>query len=273
MKFLLAKTRGRNSQLFKVMASNDDLLVIPDLSSSVDYSAEYKLEEDEWFKLENFSDLGYENVLIENPFNSTEFNQILANTYSKIDYFCFKNDHIFLFQKMSSSQLLRKKWFEISDAPTLETDKPIIVLNDFVDAVYNQTDDVLYFKDIARIKPMFRGIGELYREATQDEVDAFLEHDFISLADGYTSLHIKTANRKRIAIAMDTFNGFSDDEKQQIFEYTRIYCDDIQCIATSFVVGTEEQLKKVLYGIEQRYFMTPLGHEKRLANSILRLDN
>ncbi len=273
MKFLLAKTKGRNSGFFKVMASNEDLLNVPDLATSTAYNPDYKPEDDEWFKLESFSTLGYENTLINTTFNSTDFNQIAEDDYQIIDYFCFKRDNLFLFQKMLSNQFLKKKWFEISGVPTLETDKPIIVLNDFIDAVYDQTVDILYFKDIARIKPMFNGIGELYREATQTEVDAFLEHDFISLADGFISQHIKTANRKRIAIAMDTFNNFSDDEKQQIFEYTRIYCDDIHCIATSFVVGTEDQLKKVLFGIEQRYYMTPLGHEKRLANSILRLEN
>ena len=33
-------------------------------------------------------------------------------------------------------------------------------------------------------------------------------------------------------------------------------------------IGSEENLKQLMYGIEQRYYTTPIGNEKRLANSI-----
>jgi hypothetical protein len=36
----------------------------------------------------------------------------------------------------------------------------------------------------------------------------------------------------------------------------------------SFSISNEEDLKKLLYGIEQRYYTTKVGNEKRLANSI-----
>ena len=120
---------------------------------------------------------------------------------------------------------------------------------------------------------MFRGIEELYREATQDEVDTFLEQDFISLEGTFTSNNVKTANRKRIAMVIDTINQFTPDDKQQIFQYIRSYCEDVPVDGDNFLVSTEEHLKKILYGIEQRYYTTPLGNEKRLANSILKLLN
>lgn len=172
---------------------------------------------------------------------------------------------------MSSARLLNKKWFEISGAPRLEINKPIIILNSYVDAAYSINDDILYFKNIATIKSMFKGIEELYREATQAEVDDFLNHNFISLAETFTSDNVKTFNRKRIAIAIDILNQFTEDDERQIFQYIRSYCEDVPVNGEAFLVSTENHLKKILYGIEQRYYTTPLGNEKRLANSTLTL--
>lgn len=41
--------------------------------------------------------------------------------------------------------------------------------------------------------------------------------------------------------------------------------------ATSFEVGSEDELKMLLYGIEQRFYTTVVGGEKRIANSVIPL--
>ncbi|ABE52138.1 hypothetical protein [Methanococcoides burtonii] len=273
MNHLLAKTKDRNAGFFKVMSDKRGVFDMPDFSDSQAYSPSYKLEDGEWYKLDKFLSRGYENILIGKTFNSTDYNQITEQQYSKINYLCSKQGDFYLFQKMSPTRLLNKKWFYISGAPKLEIDKPIIILNSFVDAVYDINGDSLYFRNIATVKSMFKGIEVLYREATQAEVDAFLEHGFISLEETFTSNNVKTANRKRIAMVIDTINQFTQDDKQQIFQYIRSYCEDVPVDGDTFFVSTEDHLKKILYGIEQRYYTTPLGNEKRLANSILKLPN
>ena len=273
MNHLLAKIKARDVEFLKVMSDERDIFDMPDLSDSQAYSPSYKLEDGEWYKLDNFLNRDYENSLIGITFNSTDYNQITKKQYSNINYLCSKQGEFFLFQKMSPTRLLHKKWFHISDAPTLETDKPIIILNSFVDAVYDINVDSLYFMNIARVKSMFKGIEELYREATQAEVDAFLEHDFISLEETFPSNNVRTANRKRIAMAIDILDKFTQDDKRHIFQYIRSYCEDVPVDSNGFIVSTEEHLKKILYGIEQRYYTTPLGNEKRLANSVLILTN
>lgn len=227
MNHLLARTKGQNGEFVKVMSNENDLFDLPDLSENLTYTQSYTLEDDEWYKLDGFLSLGYENDLIGTIFDSTVYNQIDQQQYSKINYFCSKQGNYFLFQKMFPRRLLRKKWFKISEAPTLETNAPIIVLNSYVDAAYDINADILYFKSIARIKSIFRGIEELYREATQDEVNDFLNHNFISLDETFTSDNVKTANRKRIAIAIDTLNQFTEDDERQIFQYIRSYCEDV----------------------------------------------
>ena len=71
-------------------------------------------------------------------------------------------------------------------------------------------------------------------------------------------------------MAMDTLSKFNSEEKDQIFEYIKEYCDDISSETTEkvFEIESEDNLKNLLYGIEQRFYTTPLGNEKRLANSI-----
>ena len=61
------------------------------------------------------------------------------------------------------------------------------------------------------------------------------------------------------------------DSKNNIFAYIGEYCPDLRATDTSFEVGTEEELKLLLYGIEQRFYTTVVGGEKRIANSVVPL--
>lgn len=271
MNYLLAKVKGRNNSFLKVLASKQLILENPNLDNTVEYSSDTLLDNDEWFKIEDFLECSYYNGLIENTFSITDYNQINSNQYNDIKYLCCKQGDLFLFQKISVTHLLSKKWINISGSPTLYTDKPIIVINDIVDAVYNKEDDILYFRDIAKIKQMFRGIEKLYREATQAEVDSFLSKDFISLGNEFTSINVKVANRRRIAKALETLTNFNDLEIITICDYTESYCVNLTRDGDKFVVNSEEDLKLVLFGIEQRYYTTMIGDKKRVANSIIPL--
>ena len=271
MNYLLAKVKGRSNSFLKVITSRQLILEIPNLDNTVDYSPNTLLDSGEWFKIDDFLECSYHNGLIENTFSGTEYNQILPIQYSDIKYLCCKQGNLFLFQKMSSVQLLSKKWISISNAPILHTDKPIIVINDLVDAVYDKQENILYFKDIVKIKQMFRGIEELYREATQAEVDNFLSKDFISLGNGFSRSNVKVANRRRIALALDTLDNFNGEEIITICDYTEFYCINLTRDGDRFVVNSEEDLKQVLFGIEQRYYTTMIGDEKRVANSIIEI--
>ena len=143
MNYLIAKLKGAKDQLLKVMSSEEELIELPNLDSSQEYSPAYKLEDDEWFVLKNFTNLGYHNNLIASKFSSPNFNQIAKNKYKDIEYLCCTDGNVYLFQKMSSAQFLSKRWFLISEEPTLHIDQPIIVLNNYVDAVYKIADNQL----------------------------------------------------------------------------------------------------------------------------------
>jgi hypothetical protein len=273
MNHLLAKTKGRNGDFFKII-SNEEIFELPgDLNNPIEYNSDYKLEDDEWFAIENFTEMDYCIEFLTRRFISTDYGQIAKVDYNKIDYLCAYQTGIYYFQKISSSQVIRKKYFAFSDAPTLVENEPIIVIDNYPDAIYIKNNNILYFKKLTAITGIFKGIDILYREATQTETEEFLENDFILLNENFSAENVNKANRKRIAMAMATLATFTLPQKQSIFTYIREYCEDLNFDEDDekFTISNEEELKQLLYGIEQRYYTTLLGGEKRLANSITTL--
>ena len=96
-----------------------------------------------------------------------------------------------------------------------------------------------------------------------------MANDFIQLKQNYNASKVKTANRKRIALAQKTLESLDADSRRNIFTYIGEYCPELKVSATSFEVGDEEELKMLLYGIEQRFYTTIVGGEKRIANSVV----
>lgn len=47
------------------------------------------------------------------------------------------------------------------------------------------------------------------------------------------------------------------------------YCPELKVAENSFEIGTEGDMKKLLFEIEQRFYTTPVGREKRIANSVI----
>ncbi|MEN1785081.1 MAG: hypothetical protein AAGF77_08075 [Bacteroidota bacterium] len=271
MNHLLAKKSGRNGEYVK-MISDEDIFDLPDdLNNPHEYDTDYNLEDDEWFGIEQFSETDFCIDILIYDFNSAEYNQIALGDYNRLEYLCsYQNDRYYYFQKLSNSQTIRRKWFTISNQPEIHTNIPIIILKEFPDAIYDKDDDVLYFKKLTSITAIFSGIGNLYKEATQEDTEQFLQNDFINLTEGYDASKVKKANRKRIAMAINTFNAFTPEQRNSIYNYIKGYCNNLEFsdVNKTFNIGSEENLKQLMYGIEQRYYTTPIGNERRLANSI-----
>lgn len=71
----------------------------------------------------------------------------------------------------------------------------------------------------------------------------------------------------------DTLNGFTPVQKTDIYGYIQEYCQDLPFENGAFNIDNEHSLTLVLYGIEQRYYTTQFGLERRIANSIIRIEN
>ena len=80
---------------------------------------------------------------------------------------------------------------------------------------------------------------------------------------------ISIPNRKRIALALSQLRNFEDDQKEIIFDSIKEYCPNLVTASDKFQISSEDDLKLLLYGIGQRFYTTPDGKEKRIANSII----
>lgn len=271
MNHLVVKTKEREGKIYKILSDKDVFNLPVDLDNPKTYNSDYKLEDDEWFHILNFSNEEYCIDFLKREFISTDYDQIGTIDINNLLFLCSFQTGIYFFQRITPSLIINKKWFKISGEPVIEDQSPIIVVNEIPDAIYVKSEDTLYFKNISTLTSIFKGIIELYKEATQQETEEFLINDFIKLEEDYNASKVKTANRKRIALAMETFKEFTPKQKSTIYSYIKDYCNEKLSFdkeKSKFKIKNEEELKHLLWGIEQRYYTTPVGNEKRVANSV-----
>lgn len=269
MNFLLAKIKKmKNPAHCKIISDYSTYEFDAEEFTLVEYSPDHRLDEDSLYKISNFKEQSYCLDFLREDTSSFDFNQIPYDKFKEISYLCsFQNDAI-CFQKVTPSTYLNRKILKLGENAVVESCANKIFINPFPDAVYVPSMDVLVFRNLATISSIFKGIDALYKEATQNEVNSFIAEAFIDLS--YDASKVSKPNRKRIALAMETFSRLNNQEREQVSDYIRDYCEDLVYDEEkkSFSISTDKELKYFLYGIEQRFYTTMLGEEKRLANSI-----
>ena len=276
MSIVNVKLRQREKNKYRKIVSTDETIyesVSTIVNSSVPYAAGATLEEGEWFYIENAKSQPYTSGVLDHNFESVDFDSLERKDFGKIDFlFTHLGDNIF-FQNVSKARLISKKSIVcFGENYEYKNNQQEIIINDLPDAIFVSAENRLYFRRLESITSIFKGIDQLYREATDEEVTTFLENDFISLQDDYSTANVKTANRKRIALAKKTLDSLSKDHREKIFSYIGEYCPDLKTDRDAFEVGSENEMKLLLFGIEQRFYTTPVGGEKRLANSVIPLN-
>lgn len=276
MNHVIAKIGKRGNELkYRKVISDETLYTLPvDLNPHVPYRPDHNLDEDAWFGIESFSTQPYCLDILKMDFNSTEYNKLNTNETDKLDFLCsYQNENHYYLQRVSKTQLLSKKRITLGDQLEYMENSKDIIIKDLADAIYIKDIDTLFFKKLSSITGIFKGIDELYREATEEETSNFLSYEFIELTNGFNVEYVKQANRKRIAMAIDTINRFEESQKEVVLLTIKTYCPNLVSNNGVFKIGSENDLKLLLYGIEQRFYTTPDGKEKRIANSVIRLEN
>ena len=226
MNQLLAKIKNRKqkNEGYRKIIDNKNCYFFPDNIQIIEYNPNTLLEEGQWYYISEFSQQDYcIDLLKQESFDSVDFTTLERDSFKKIDFLCsFQDDNFYYFQKVKSSQLTIKKRLNLGSPYELDEESVSIVINPYADAIYKKDTDTLYFQRLETISSIFKGIDMLYREATEEETIAFFDNEFISLQPTLEIAKIGKASRKRIAMAMTILNKFTEPEKQEIIEYTKI---------------------------------------------------
>lgn len=277
MDYVLARISRQRKNLVKVL-SDKSLFESIDYKNvdCVDYAPDHNLDEDSWYKIDNFSQQSYFPEFLKHQFDSKAFNEIERSQFKDIKLLISVQDKALYFQKVFQSIFMVKRSFlAFGEQATLKEDESLLAINKIPDAIYYIDEDVLIFQSLATLSSVFKGIDELYKEATAEEVENFLTKDFIDLKSDFSAEKVSKPNRKRIALAMQTFTSMSEDEQNDVVIYINEYCDDslkYDDESKKFEISSDIELKNLLYGIEQRFYTTRIGGRKRLANSVMDLN-
>ena len=258
----------------------DDMDIL--ITDFVVYDPNTLLDDDgSWYYIDNFSDQKYcidfikDNTFVE----TTNFNNISANDLDIIKFLItYKNvtesGGYIIFQKVSTNRVLRNKKLLTFKTNNVEiiTQSNDIIINNYPDAIYNISENRLYFKELLKIDSFFKGISELYREATSEEVEEFLNADFVTVDKNFTMDKIRTNNRKRIALILNELEKLGDSDKQKIISYTKKYCPNLKYKNRQFIISSDKDLKSLLFGLQEKYFTTEITKQKKCANSTVNVE-
>ncbi len=276
MNNIFAKVKGhRNKPYFKLISDDtlfDDLNI--NVNSCVNYNPDHNIDEDSWFMIESFSTCEFCPEIFKTAFDSKDWDDLTKDQFSKISFIFANQGDNFYFQNITPSLFIHRRFLKFGEVAEIEQSDTRLIINKTPDAVYYPDSDTLVFRELSHLTNIFKGIDQLYNEATKEEVEDFMHQPFIDLVNGYNEETVSKPNRKRIGLAMNTLNKMSEEQILEIHAYIQGYCDNkliFNSETSKFKVGSDDELKFLLYGIEQRYYTTPFGQEKRLANSVIAL--
>lgn len=235
---------------------------------TIEFTPSHKLDEEEWFIIENLSTKDFFIDECRNDYSTASLNQISNSDYKNTSAIIIKQNGCKYFQRITKSLYVDNKTFlGYSGAPIIVEHCNQVLIKKESDAVYNPNTDILYFKSIGKLKEIFIGIEELHREATQEEVNSFVDNDFIGLGGKMTNTSIGTMNRKRIADIGQKYNSLPSNKKTLLIQYAREKAG-VDLESNTFLIKNENDLKKVLFAMDQRYYYADIYEENRVANSV-----
>jgi len=275
-------TKDDSDKYRKILISDEEIFNLPNYyTDNIEYTSETLVDENEWYKLSSFSERPYCLNILRSPILSIDFTAFKQQDLGKIEYIFSVFGDIFCFQRITPAKQIKQKMIVFGDILEIENKqsfKPfsklfnshVLTIKNLPDAIYHKSNDTLYFRNLNDITKIFVGIDVLFREATETEVINFLGKNFIRLSAGFSSNNVKVQNRRRISAALEILSGLSAMEIKYLSNYIRNYCPNIPFDNGQFIISSESNLKELLYGIEERYYTTTIGEERRLANSYIK---
>ena len=121
MDYVLVKVKKlRRKPFFKLISDYtlfDDLGIDP--AACVDYNPDHNLDEDSWFKVEQFSAQAFCIEMVKGDFDAKEYDDLAKRLFNDISYIVANQGEDFYFQKVTPSLFLKRKTVVFSDLQRL----------------------------------------------------------------------------------------------------------------------------------------------------------
>lgn len=272
MDHIFARVKNLRKKPFFKLISDHTLYegVTVNVASRVAYSPDHNLDEDSWFKIEGFKECDFCLDILKTDFDTKDYDDLKKDKFSEIAYLFSIQGDDFYFQKIHPSLFIKRKLIAFGEVAEIEQPENRLIIKPLPDAIYLKDSDTLVFRDLAGIASIFKGIDVLFKEATKEEVTNFLAESFIKL-ENYGVDDVSKPNRKRIGLAMATLSRMTPEDRDLLIPYISDYCKstlNYDAASGKFAISKDDDLKQLVYGIEQRFYTTLISKEKRLANSV-----
>lgn len=276
MGVFIAKIKDDDENWYKIVDQimNDELSEIV-LGDAVAYDPN-NTEANQWFKIDGFDQKEGFLPLLAQQINAADLESLDRQQYDNIEFIAFFDQGRYYMQKITRGNYLKKKWFSWDgDILKYQEDEDIIYINPVPNCIYDTNTRAIYFMDIAKAYGIFSNLKLDYKAATDDEANRFLQSDIVD-AQTLPIEKVGVSNRKRITSILTKYEAYTPNEKATLKEYIKKSVGanlDFDDNAKKFVVNTDTQLRLLLYGIQQRFYMPPLEDEVQVATSSTGISN
>lgn len=270
MGIFIAKIKDDEEHWYKIVdqVANEELSEIV-LDDAVAYDPN-NTEANQWFKIDGFDQKEGFLPLLAQRINAADLDSLEREQYGRIEFIAFYDQGCYFMQKITRGNYLKKKWFSWDgDILRYQEDEGIIYINPIPNCIYDIGTKVIYFMDIAKAYGIFSSLKLDYQAATDDETNRFLQSDIVD-AHALSMEKVGVSNRKRITSVLAKYETYNSKEKATLREYIKksvggnlVFDDKVG----KFLVNTDTQLRLLLYGIQQRFYMPPLEDEVQVATS------
>lgn len=123
MDHVLAKVKKLRRKPYRKIISDSRLFdrIQVNIDACVVYDPDHNLDEDVWFKVENFSRQVFCPDLFRTPFDSKDYDDLKKDQFNKISCVISVQDGDFYLQKVSPSLFLRRKTLEFGEVAKVES--------------------------------------------------------------------------------------------------------------------------------------------------------
>lgn len=267
----------------RCILSTENTVYNANTENQTQYSPTNRLdsEENEWFYVDNFresnyntsiTEIGSQGIKVEELFKHlTELTQFQSEDYRSIEWLITKQGACYYFQKvLPSSRIANKKiiCFPVGSPQIQEINNSVEIHREYPDIIYDSTADKLIFKDLSRAKGMFPKLIDLYREATNEEVEGFISNRTDILIS--KPFEIGVRNRKEVARLLPKIQALSNKARNILTQYVDAHIEKTNLQRGNdgkIIISNSTDFKQYIALLDERFITSEIYSEDRVITA------